>query len=535
MVRGTINGVRADHRDMTQRAGAGPIRKVVVVGGGTAGWFSAAFLSRLLDNSEGTACEISLIEASDIPTVGVGEATIPPILQFFNRLGLAETALMRACQATFKLGIKYAGWTHEGPESYFYHPFYIGGISRLLDFSNLWLWKELNGQASTPYAQACHVSTTFAEHHRAPKLATSNDYQAPVSYAYHVDAGLLADYLKHCFRDKIRHVVDTVTEVVMAEDGSISHLVTAEHGRLHADLFLDCSGFQGLLINKTLQEPFVHYQDCLLNDRALAAQVPYPSDARRFPYTTARAMSCGWTWDIPLYHRRGVGYVYSSSFISDEQAEDEFRRQLGPPAEGVEMRRIRMRVGRHRSLWVKNCVAVGLAGGFIEPLESTGLDLIQKGLATLLHCFPDRSLNPELARVYNDTITRYYDQIRDFIALHFSVTTRRDTPYWRACAEDLQLSDNLRQLMTVWRKANGKIYLTNVGGLGEYFGPLSYYCILIGMGYLPEEGPALYGVADSTNLERDWATEAARAQQVLGLLPDHDQYLAELHGPSGHA
>jgi flavin-dependent dehydrogenase len=517
---------------MTQESNLGPIRKILIVGGGTAGWFSAAFLSRLLSKSAGTACEISLIEASDIPTVGVGEATIPPILQFFQRLGLPESELMQSCQATFKLGIKYAGWTPEGPDSYFYHPFFIGGTSRLLDFSNLWLWKTLNGETSTPYAQACHVSTTFAENHRAPKLADSGDYQAPVSYAYHIDAGLMADYLKRTFRDKIRHIVDTVTEVVMAEDGSIGHVVTAEHGSLHADLYLDCSGFQGLLINKTLQEPFVSYDNCLLNDRALAAQIPYPNEARRSPYTTARAMSSGWSWDIPLFHRRGVGYVYSSRFISDEQAEDEFRRQLGAPANGIEMRKIKMRVGRHRNLWVKNCVAVGLAGGFIEPLESTGLDLIQKGLATLLHCFPDKSFNPELANVYNDTMTRYYDQIRDFIALHFWVTNRRDTPYWRACAEDLELSDSLRQLMTSWRRANGKIYLSSAGGLGEYFGPLSYYCILIGMGCLPEDGPPLYGVADSTNMERDWAIESERARQALGLLPDHDQYLAELHSRS---
>jgi hypothetical protein len=517
---------------MTAPANSAPLRKILIVGGGTAGWFSAAFLSRLLASAADTACEISLIEASDIPTVGVGEATIPPILQLFNRLGLSEADFMRASQATFKLGIKYAGWTHEGADSYFYHPFFIGGTSRLLDFSNLWLWKRLNGQATTAYADACHVATLFAENHRAPKLAASTGYQAPVSYAYHLDAGLVADYLKRCFRGKIRHIVDTVTEVVTAEDGSISHLVTGAHGRLYADLFLDCSGFRGLLINETLREPFVPYRDCLLNDRALAAQVPYPDEPRRPPYTTARAMSSGWSWDIPLFHRRGVGYVYCSDFISDGQAEEEFRRHLGAPGEGVELRRIRMRVGRHRNLWVKNCVAVGLAGGFIEPLESTGLDLIQKGLATLLHCFPDKSFNAALAGVYNETMTRYYDQIRDFIALHFCVTTRRDTPYWRACAEDLELSDSLRQLMAVWREANGKIYLSRPGTFGEYFGPLSYYCILIGMGYLPEEGPSLYGVADSTSLERDWAAEGAKARQFLGLLPDHDRYLAELHGQS---
>ena len=218
---------------MTQRTNAGPIRKILIVGGGTSGWFSAAFLSRLLESGAGSACEITLIEASDIPTVGVGEATIPPILQFVQRLGVPETEFMRACQATFKLGIKYAGWTNEGPDSYFYHPFFIGGTSRLLDFSNLWLWQKLNGHESAPYAHACHVSTTFAENHRAPKIAASADYQGPVSYAYHLDAGLMTDYLKHYFRDKVRHLVDTVTEVVMAQDGSIDHLVTAVHGRSH--------------------------------------------------------------------------------------------------------------------------------------------------------------------------------------------------------------------------------------------------------------------------------------------------------------
>ncbi len=515
---------------MTQRADSGPVRKILVVGGGTAGWFSAAFLSRLLERSGGARCEITLIESSDIATVGVGEATIPPVLQFLQRLGYPEREFMQACQATFKLGIKYSGWTSDGPGSYFYHPFFIGGTSHLLDFSNLWLWQHLNGQKLDPYARACHVATYFAENHRAPKAANSNDYQAPVPYAFHLDAGLLADDLKRRFRGRIRHIVDSVTEVVTAEDGSISHLVTKDHGLLHADLFIDCSGFRALLIDKTLGEPFVPYQDCLLNDRALAAQVPYLEPIRRTPYTTATAMDNGWCWDIPLFHRRGVGYVYSSAFATDEEAEDEFRRHLGAPADGVEMRRIRMRVGRHRNLWVRNCVAVGLAGGFIEPLESTGLDLIQKGLATLLHCFPDRSFDPGLAAVYNDTMTRYYDQIRDFIVLHFCVTSRRDTAYWLACAEDLHHSDHLKELLSVWRKAAGKIYLTRVGSLGEYFGPLSYYCILIGMGFLPEKAPALYGVADWTNLERDRATEFSKAQHMLGLLPDHDRYLAELYG-----
>jgi tryptophan halogenase len=518
---------------LAQNSRQEPIRKILIVGGGTAGWFSAAFLARLLDRTGGDACEISLIEASDIPTVGVGEATIPPIVQFVQRLGVSEAEFMRTCQSTFKLGIKYAGWTDQGADSYFYHPFFIGGTSRLLDFSNLWLWKALTGGTSTSYADACHVATLFAENHRAPKADSSTDFQGALAYAYHLDAGLMADYLKQRFRNKITHLIGKVSEVVTAPDGSISHLVTAEHGNLDADLFIDCSGFQGLLINKTLQEPFESYRDCLLDDRALAAQVPYLGQAQRSPYTTARAMSSGWTWDIPLYHRRGVGYVYSSSFISDEAAEAEFRQQLGPAAEGVELRRIRMRVGRHRNLWVKNCVAIGLAGGFIEPLESTGLDLIQKGLATLLHCFPDRSLSPGLARVYNDTMTRYYDQIRDFIAMHFCVTTRRDTPFWQACANDLKLSDHLTHLLDVWRHASGKVYLTNVGGLGEYFGPLSYYCILLGMGYLPEQAPALYGSAAYSGLERDWMSEMARAEEALNVLPDHDRFLATLHSQSG--
>ncbi|MGD8809682.1 MAG: tryptophan 7-halogenase [Gammaproteobacteria bacterium] len=515
---------------MTDSDSTGPIRRILIVGGGTAGWFSAAFLSSLLSRSEGQACEIALIEASDIPTVGVGEATIPPIAQFFSRLGMPELRFMQACQATFKLGIRYAGWTEAGPDSYFYHPFFIGGTSRLLDFSNLWLSDKLSGVTVAPYAEACHVATRFAEQYRAPKLPQSGDYQGALTYAYHLDAGRLADYLKYCFRDKITHVVDKVTDVVRREDGSISHLVTATQGPLHADLFIDCSGFGSLLLDKALHEPFVGYEDCLLNDRALAAQVPYLEQGRRAPFTTARAMRSGWSWDIPLFHRRGVGYVYSSSFVSDDEAEREFRNRLGACANGVEMRKIKMRVGRHRRLWVGNCVAIGLAGGFIEPLESTGLDLIQKGLTTLLHCFPDRSFNASLAALYNETMTDYYDQIRDFIALHFCVTSRTDTPYWRACGNDLKLSDALQHILDVWRHASGKVYLTRAGALGEYFGPLSYYCILIGMGYLPDSGAPLYRIADSRGLERDWRAENAKAQQLLSILPEHDAWLSAVHG-----
>ena len=508
---------------------AGPIRSILIVGGGTAGWFSAAFLSRLLRRDGEAGCEIALIEASDIPTVGVGEATIPPITQFIARLGAPEAEFMRACQATFKLGIRYEDWTGPATGSHFYHPFFIGGTSRLLDFSNLWLWKTLNGESVDPYAMACHVATRFAEASRAPKAPQSPDYQGALSYAYHLDAGLLADYLKAHFRSRLRHVVDEVAEVVRAEDGSISHVVTRANGELHADLFIDCSGFGSLLMDKTLAEPFVSYDDCLLNDRALAAQVPYRSARHRPPYTTARAMRNGWTWDIPLFHRRGVGYVYSSRFASDEDAEAEFRRHLGEAADGIEMRRIRMRVGRHRRLWVGNCVSIGLAGGFIEPLESTGLDLIQKGLTTLLHTFPDRNLDRGLADVYNDTMANYYDQIRDFIALHFCVTARRDTPYWQACAHDLELSENLQHMLRVWREASGKVYLTRAGSLGEYFGPLSYYAILIGMGCMPSRPPALFGVADSIGIERDWQGEDGKALQMMRVLPEHDSYLEALH------
>ena len=517
------------------------IENILIVGGGTAGWMTAAYLNKAF----GESVQISLVESSNISTIGVGEATFSTVKLFFDFLGLEEHEWMPKCNAAYKLAIRFVNWNDERRD--FYHPFQRYEVVDGFNLGEWWL--RLKGDLEA-YDSSCFTVPALCRNKRSPRYLDGRVFDSKVEehfkaerafqknvlsdlkiqypYAYHFNASLLADFLRNFAKQNgVKHVLDDVVGVKLAEDGSIAHITTKEHGDIRADLFVDCTGFRGLLINKALGEPFNSFSESLLCDSAIALQVP--RDIARDginPYTTATALSSGWVWNIPLYGRDGTGYVYSSAFISQEDAEKEFREHLGSAADHCKANHIKMRIGRNRNSWVKNCVAIGLSSGFVEPLESTGIFFIQHGIEALVADFPDKTFNEELVRSYNKAVAECIDGIRDFLILHYYTNTRRDTPFWTATKRDLKVPDELQERLRLWkaRLPNNRNINPNYHGFESY----SYSVMLLGLGYRPEQSlPAL----DHIDTQKALATfHAIReyAEHLCSTLPSQYEYLTAM-------
>lgn len=514
---------------------------IVIVGGGTAGWMTAAYLRRALPLLK----SITLIESDNVKRIGVGEASFSTLKLFFDFLGLQEIDWMPACSATYKLAIKYLNWTAR--PGYFYHPFQRYEVVSGFNAAEWWL--KLRRQE--PFDRACYTIPKMCDAYRSPRYLDGtvfdervraffdNNARVPNSviahhsvqypYGYHFDALLLADYLKDYAVDRgVRRIVDDVRTVVRAEDGSISHLETANHGQVKGDLFVDCTGFRALLLGQTLQEPFISFRESLPNDRAVAIQVPSNGERDGIPpYTQAAALRAGWAWTIPLYTRNGCGYVYASDFATPDEAERELREFLGPSAAQAPSSHITMRVGRSRNAWVKNCVGIGLAGGFVEPLESTGIFFIQHAIEELVNHFPAHGRADEGQLVsYNKVIAECVDGVREFLVMHYCATDRADTDYWRA-TRSLQLPEALEERM--------KIFSARLPGLRNIYQPFhgfeaySWSVILLGMNRAPRSYLASLDNLDAAPAEAMFEDIKRRSDQLVQTLPTHHEYLKALH------
>ncbi|HLO51728.1 MAG TPA: tryptophan halogenase family protein [Kamptonema sp.] len=509
------------------------IQSIIIVGGGTAGWLSAAYLHKALNSRVGYPCHITLIESSDIGRIGVGEATITNFAKTLRFLGIPETEFMAECNSTFKLTIKFKNWSGLPGSDIFWHPFglpkYVAGTE--IPIGHFWLNKWFEGEAR-PFAPSCFEVVDLAEAQKAPRLVSPAEGNSDAycdAYAYHLDAGLFAGFLKkRSIANGVEHIVDNVVDVALDEKGFINHIVTEKHGNLTAELFIDCSGFQGLLINQALQEPFISFSDCLLCDRAVAISVPYDegdpyneNNGGINPYTAATAMSSGWVWQIPLVTRSGTGYVYSSNFTSPTAAEQEIKQFLGPNTENLKANHIKMRIGKTRNSWVKNCVSIGLSGGFIEPLESTGIYLIEYGLDMLVNHFPNRDFPEFLIQRYNEKMTDRYYEIRDFIVMHYCLTRREDTAFWRANRHELKLPDSLQDKLKQWEQI-WPLLKNPLALFPEY----SYLCILAGMGQYPKHTlPILDYHAQKGEKFLNQVKE--RVVELNQVLPSHGEYLKQ--------
>jgi hypothetical protein len=510
------------------------IGSVVIVGGGTAGWMAAAYLRVALDER----IDITLVESAHVPTIGVGEATFSTVRHYFSYLGLEEEQWMPECAASYKLGIRFEDWRKPG--HIFYHPF--ERLQTAAGFSLAEWWLHL-GDPGGSFDRECFLTPWLCEARRSPrylggelfaaeiddlgKRSTLVEQRAQFPYAYHFDAALLAQFLtRYGVRCGVKHVVDDVVGVGQDEKGWISHVVTREHGTIAGDLFIDCTGFRGLLINQTLHERFLSFCDVLPNDRAVALRVP--RDSERYglrPYTTATAVEAGWVWTIPLFGRDGVGYVYSEEFCSEEEAESRLRAFAAPGRNDLEANHIRMRIGRNERSWVANCVAVGLSSAFVEPLESTGIFFIQHAIEQLVRHFPDGSWDPRLADAYNARIAHAVDGVKEFLVLHYRAATRNDTPYWKQ-AKIRDIPDGLRE-----RLALAEILLLDENTIyPRYHGfePYSWNTMLLGLGQRPLRPPAALASMDQALAREKFDAVQRQAGQLVSSLPTCYEYLATL-------
>lgn len=444
------------------------LRSILIVGGGTAGWSAAALLSKVL----GTACEITLVESSDIPTVGVGEATIPPIFEFLQNCGIDELDFIRHCQATMKLAIRFDDWLYRGHR--YWHPFGNFGMTiNQRPFHHYW-WKNRALGHCESLADFC-PSIALAEDGKFAFPSPDGSFPGGgVAFALHFDAGLVAQYLRaHSEKAGVRRLDRKIRGAEVDEAGMIARLLCEGGEQLEADFYIDCSGFRGLLVEEALKTGYTDWSHWLPCDRAVA--VPSATVPDRTPYTIATAHDAGWRWRIPLQNRVGNGYVWSSRFTDQDTATATLLGALDAPAL-AEPRHLRFTAGHRKAMWVGNCLAVGLSSGFLEPLESTSIHLIHTALNRLMDYFPDRAFDPALSKAYNREAEAEYEHIRDFLLLHYCPNQRHGEPFWdymRTLALPTSLADKIDLI-----ERSGRI----VSRRRELFADISWFFVAHGMG-----------------------------------------------------
>ena len=457
-----------------------PVRSIAIVGGGTAGWMTALILARsLIDRG----VQITLLESPTVGIIGVDEGSTPWLRGFFDSLGIEEAEWMPACHATYKCGIAFDGWsTKPGFERYF-HPF-----ASMLD--NLTMKQfvhnveaRVNGANLHAHPDRFFIAARLAANRRAPKAR--EDFPFDVWHGYHFDAVLLGQFLhKKALERGVRYQSCHVTHATLDSAGAIASVTTQEGETIAADLFVDCSGFAGLLIDKALHTPYVSFASNLFNDAAVA--IPSPIGASIPSETVSTALKHGWAWKIPLTSRYGNGYVYSSQFSSADEAETELRQHLGLLESDAPARHLKMKIGRVTKHWNKNCLAVGLAQGFIEPLEATTLLFIQETAATFVEFLEQGDMSEAAQERFNARVNEHFEGTRDYIVTHYKTNTRQDTEYWRANAANLNLSDDLKKLYSLWMAGESIAPAVRQQALGKGYPVFSWYSILAGMGIFPD-------------------------------------------------
>lgn len=494
-----------------------PINRLVIVGGGSAGWMTAAAVSRIV--AAGVA--VTLVESDEIGTVGVGEATIPPLQDFNAALGIDENEFVAATQGTFKLGIEFVDWGKPGDR--YVHPFGKYGRSMLgINFHQIWLRQHLLGGSDADPGALSDYAITIAAAKRGRFAKPASNPEAVLSamgYAYHFDAGLYAKFLrKHAEAGGVVRMEGKIASVEQAPlDGHIAALVLEDGRRIEGDFFVDCSGFRALLLGETLGVPYRSWQHWLPCDSAIA--VPSAISGPPIPYTRASAEQSGWRWRIPLQHRVGNGHVFSSAHIDRDTALNRLIGGLDAATIG-EPRLLRFTAGRREKLWEKNCVAIGLSGGFIEPLESTSIHLIQSGIFRLMALFPDQGFSQIEIDEYNRWLVEEYEHIRDFIILHYHATERSDSDFWNHC-RTMDIPDSLAAKIALWCE-KGRIFRAH----NSLFTEESWIAVLMGQNIVPRGADPLVEILPVDETTRFMSHMRDVIARTAEAMPRHEDYIA---------
>ncbi|MBU3077552.1 tryptophan halogenase family protein [Sphingomonas quercus] len=507
-----------------------PVRNIVIVGGGTAGWLTAGVIAAKHLSRSAAGFTVTLVESPNTPIIGVGEGTWPTLRSTLARIGVSETDLFRECDASFKQGAKFARWTTGTADDAYYHPLMLPQGFSQLNLVPHWL----AGGDGRSFCDMVCPQGRVCDDGLAPKTITTPEYEALANYAYHLDAGKFAPFLqKHCCEKLgVRHVRADVREVLLKEDGDIRAILTEQAGEIEGDLFVDCTGFRSLLLGEALGVPFKSCSDVLFCDTALAVQIPYDSEISPIAsHTISTAQPAGWIWDIGLPTRRGTGHVYSSSHISDDEAERQLRAYIGPAADGLAVRKIGIRSGHRETFWKGNCVAVGLAAGFLEPLESSAIVLIELSAKMIAEQMPVcREVMDVVAARFNATTHYRWGRIIDFLKLHYVLTKREDSDFWRDNVRPETVPDRLQDLLLLW-KYQSPWFHDEFDRVEEVFPPASYQYVLYGMDFRTEVEPeALAG--DARQADRAVRENITHTERLRASLPRHRELINKIrtHG-----
>ena len=490
------------------------VQKIVVVGGGTAGWMAAAALAKVMGTRRNT---ITLIESEEIGTVGVGEATIPTIQVFNSMMGIDENRFMRETNATFKLGIRFVDWSARGSD--YFHPFGVFGVDMNgINFTHYWL-RYAKTFGSDDFG-LFNPQTMAARANRFGRMSEINPKAPAVNYAFHFDAGLYARFLRSIAENLgvVRREGRIVSVAQNPESGDVASIALNDGATVEGDLFIDCSGFRGLLIEETLKTGYTDWSRWLPCNRAVA--VPCETMSPLTPYTTSTAREAGRQWRIPLQHRTGNGYVFCDAWLSEAEAGDTMMQQLDGKAL-AEPRVLQFTTGHRTKQWNRNVVAIGLASGFLEPLESTSIHLAQEAILTLIRYFPNSEISEIQRACFNRDMLAAYDNVKDFLIAHYKLTDREDTPFWRHCRH-MEIPDSLAFRLESFARHNQPLVRNE-----ELFKEASWFAVLAGQGLMPK---SYHPIADiMPEDEFRWRMQRVRegTMGIVDAMPGHEAYIAQ--------
>lgn len=503
-----------------------PIKTVVVVGGGIAGWLTAGRLAAKHKAKDANGVKVILVESPNIPIIGVGEGTWPTMRSTLLALGISETDFIRECEASFKQGAKFAKWVDGSDDDFYYHPLVLPQGFGKWDLAAHWLAMERGSSAQSFSNDVC-FQEAICEQGLAPKTIRTPEYAAVANYAYHLDSGKFVVFLqKHCTNALgVRHILDNVTDINTCENGDIASVVTLEHGDIEGDLFVDCTGFSSLLLGKHYQVPFKSCSEVLFVDTALAVQVPYENEHDDIAsHTISTGQEAGWIWDIGLQHRRGVGYAYSSKHSSEEQARAILAKYVGDKFDSLIVRKIPIVSGYREKFWQNNCVAVGLSAGFLEPLEASALVLVELSAQMISDQLPQsRDIMDIVAKRFNETFRYRWEKIIDFLKLHYILSKRTDNAFWTDNRDPQSIPESLKESMALWqyRAPADHDFTSN----NEVFPAASYQYILYGMGFKSDYSQTAYAMDDVVFAQRQFAQNKKLTEKAISTLPKNRELI----------